>query len=200
MLRSLAPLACTLFVLATGPDAQAILISVNPLPDPAVGTIDVQLIPGVPGFAPDTVIVDKVYNSLGVLGFEMTASGPTPEIQVIESITNNTGIDWTNFDWELTAGTAVFTAAIVPSFPNVTVNSTTVSANGAVVPSGAQLSPILFASANPVGVEETITIVQHPTAIPEPSTFPVLFVGGVTSCGIAWRTRWRAKCWSLDRG
>ena len=189
-------LSCLLLVQQMAIDANAALISASPSPmnDPAVGIMNAFAIPG-----PDVVIVDKTYTALGQLGLEILVVGPTPFIDITETITNNTGVDWTDFHWELTADNAFFVGAPPLFFPNKIVNPTTVWGDGAVLSAGNQFAAQLFVDASnvPLGSAETIRITQHPTTnvqnvIPEPSSLAIWFGAGVIGCGLAQRRRKRS--------
>ena len=146
--------------------------------------VPIDLIPG-----PTDISLSKDYTSTGNMFLNIDVSGPTI-YTIQEDIVNNTGIDWTDFHWELNfEGGPVFFTGInfggPNPFANVMVMDNAIWLDGGVLPSGGVLVVDLLLEATNSAVTQ---ITQFPTFVPEPFS-AVLGMMGLTALGYTIKRR-----------
>ncbi|MBS0496672.1 MAG: PEP-CTERM sorting domain-containing protein [Proteobacteria bacterium] len=141
--------------------------------------------------------IDKTFNSVNPIDLEFTVVHGTgaPGINVTEHITNNTGIDWTDFHFIISGHSGVvftdfshstlsgFTLEHAPISGPTNLNYLGALANGGI-------SDGLFNLSMPdpgVGSSYTFHLTQVPT-IPEPETY-AMFLIGLGLLGVTMRRR-----------
>lgn len=180
----------TVALMAVG-QAQAILVNAVGIPN-GNGLINSDAGPLVdlnPG--PTDISLSKDYTSTGEMFLDIAASGPTT-FTIQEDIVNNTGIDWTDFHWELGfEGDIVMFTGIgnTGPFGNVMVMDDAIWIDGGVLPSGGVLVTDLTIETNN---SAAIQITQFPTfertVVPEPVS-AVMGMMGLAVLGYATKRR-----------
>ncbi len=138
-------------------------------------------------FSGNQIDLSKEYDLIGDM-FLISAVNTGGLYTLFENITNNTGIDWTDFHWELDEEFGDVTFVNVDTggaFPNVSfANGNTVAwADGGIVPAGSTfVATVTLGVANPNG--GLFLVQQLPTiTIPEPltATFGLLSLAALST-------------------
>ena len=136
-------------------------------------------------FRSNELEVLKEYTAIGPMDVQIQVDAPGTYV-VSEEIFNFTGIDWTDFHWELSEefGDVTFDGiGTIAPFTNAVASSglTVVDVDGGILPSGSDFAPVLILDVgNPNG--GLFRIRQTPTTgdvIPEPATLSLLALGGL---------------------
>jgi len=136
------------------------------------------------------VVPLKVFNSVGVIDivFNVLPSGGTTEYRFVESVDNNTGIDWSSYSMQLGIGTGgsfgpnpgvgldfdapnYLPPITSTAFTNVAPSPTQLVFSNGLQSSGAKSYE--FRIDVPDGIT-TFTLRQTPVAVPEPTTLCLL--------------------------
>jgi hypothetical protein len=147
--------------------------------DGGVGSIDSLTF----GAGSSSVDVAKTYDAIGTMSITVTVDAAGFYF-FSEDITNNTGLDWTDFHWEV-SGVATFDFGggefFDPFDDNTAVlsNSDTVlDVAGGVVQNGGSLNPLIFLTASDSG---EFVLRQRPTIattrVPVPTTLALIGFG-----------------------
>lgn len=134
-------------------------------------------------FAAGSGNIAKTYNAIGTMSITVTVNG-AGFIFFNEDITNNTGLDWTDFHWEV-SGVATFDFGggelFDPFDDNTAVlsnNDTVLDVAGGVLPNGGSFDPLIFLRASGEG---EFVLRQFPTIettrVPEPTTLALIGFG-----------------------
>lgn len=164
--------------------------------------------PGGPGGDNNVLVPLKVFTSADVIDIEFEVRDSNPagvtEYRVVESVDNDTGIDWTGYRMQLGFGTgSAFTASASgdgldfdapdydpapahtsSAFPSVTVTENMLTFNSGIQSSGAQSYTVRIDV--PDGID-LFTLRQFPMAIPEPASATLLM--GAVACALIRRRR-----------
>lgn len=170
--------------------AQAVVTSADGDPNPTVGTFD--NINGVPGNILD---LSKTYISIGSLQLIMEADAGG-QVSITEDIQNDTGIDWTDFHWELSEEFGQVTFVSVDTggaFPNVSfMDNDTVawadSGPGVAAGSGFTANIVLNIGNTGGGLFGLSQIPTIDAGVPEPVS-AVMGMMGLAVLGYATRRR-----------
>lgn len=156
--------------------AQAGIIDVSVV-DNGNGTI------GNTGTCVDTTCDDltKTYIDIGPMDLILTLDAGT-RYTINETITNDTGIDWTDFHWILildgSGNVGAFgSPVVIPAFGNITTTGDMIWADAGIVPDGGSFTASFHIDAS-FFLEPLlqVTLRQIPS-IPEPGTLAVLGLG-----------------------
>jgi hypothetical protein len=148
-----------------------------------------------------TLNFTKVFDSLNPISLTFTVAhdtGPGNPYAVTEAITNNTGVDWTDFHINVTEPAQGGQGDVFTSFGLSTLGGFTLDAaptsgprnlsfTGALASGGATNAAFNLSPFDPgAGNTSTFTLTQVPT-IPEPETYAMLLAGLVLMGAIAKR-------------
>ena len=126
------------------------------------------------------VNVDKTYDQLGSMFIDIAVNSNGNYV-FQETITNNTGITWTDFHWELTGvTTGTFSFGLSPTlpFPVVSTSTTSGAVHGGLLPTGLSFDGRPVLSTSDSGI---FTLRQFPSiasSVPEPSAIAIWTVLG----------------------